>query len=104
MISRPPGRRFVTVRGVVLVGDLYRDALPREGDYRGDECRRSWTAHHEPRARRRLGVRQDAHPLDRVGSSLTRPVFTDSGWARTGIARFAGAFVGPFPEQPACPG
>ena len=28
IISRPPGRRFVTVRGVVLVGDLYRDALP----------------------------------------------------------------------------
>ncbi len=84
MISRSPGRRFVTVRGVVLVGDLYRDALPREGDYHGDECRRSWTAHNEPRARRRLGVRQDVHPLDRVGSSLTRPVFTDSGSIRTG--------------------
>ena len=27
-----------------MVGDLYRDALPHEGDYDSDECRRSWTA------------------------------------------------------------
>src|SRR5260221_2321788 len=99
MISRPPGRRFVTVRGVVLVGDLYRDALPREDDYDSDEWRRSWTAHDEPRARRRcLGVRQDAHPLDRVGSSLTRPRLHRFRLAPDWIARSAGVFVGLFHE------